>query len=128
MVSNVERRNTIQLQKVLDYLKSVKTHPNAETVYSKVKKDIPFITRATVYRNLNKLTEEGKICKLEINGEYRFDADCRIHEHLVCRECNKVMENFSLNEKMIKNFKSKKFSPTSVNVIFYGYCADCSKK
>jgi len=122
-------RKTIQMQKVFDYLKNVKTHPNAETIYSSVKKEIPSITRATVYRNLNKLVEQGEILRLEINGEFRFDADCNLHEHCVCRNCGKITEYFdkNLGENIMQNFRSKDFSPNSVNIIFYGLCNKCDK-
>ncbi len=126
----VQKRKTIQMQKILDYLSSVKTHPKAETVYKAVKKDIPSITLATVYRNLNKLAEDGMISKLEVNGEFRFDADCSLHEHCICKNCGEIFEYLDkkLPKKILKNFKSKKFSPTSVNVIFYGVCTKCKKK
>ena len=87
-------RNTEQRKKILEHLKSVHTHPTAETVYNAIKKDMPKITLATVYRNLNLLAEQGEIQRLEINKEYRYDACCNAHQHCVCEECGKVMETF----------------------------------
>ena len=123
-------RNTVQMQRVLDYLSKVKSHPNAESIYSQVKKDVPSITRATVYRNLNKLVDQRKVCRLEINGEFRFDADCDLHEHCVCKNCGKIIEytNKNFPKNLLKQFKSNKFSAESVNVIFYGLCYKCRKK
>jgi len=125
-----ETRNTVQMQKILDYLIKVKSHPNAETVYVNVKNAVPSITRATVYRNLHKLADEGKICRLEINGEYKFDADCSVHKHCVCKSCGKIFDYYDkhLSEKMLRDFKSKDFNPVSVNLIYFGYCTKCSKR
>jgi len=125
-----EGRNTVQMQKVMDFLLDTKSHPTAEMIYNHVKKDIPSITRATVYRNLSKLAEQGKICRLEINGEFRFDSDCNLHEHCVCRNCGKIMEytNKNFPGNLLNNFKSNEFSADSVNVIFYGLCRNCSKR
>ena len=125
----VEFRNTVQMQKVLDYLNSVKSHPTAETIYNQVKKDVPSITRATVYRNLSKLVEQNQISRLEINGEFRFDADCDLHEHCVCKKCGSISEyaDEKFPKNLLKKFKSKKFDAESVNVIFYGLCSNCKK-
>lgn len=130
LVVFLAERNTIQKQKVLDYLNSVKSHPNAESIYSHVKKDVPSITHATVYRNLNKLVEQRKISRLEINGEFRFDADCGLHEHCVCKNCGSIIEYADKNfpKNLLKKFKSNKFNADSVNVIFYGLCDKCRKK
>jgi Fe2+ or Zn2+ uptake regulation protein len=126
----VANRTTIQMQKVLDYLSKVKSHPNAETIYNQVKKDVPSITRATVYRNLNKLVKQGKILRLEINGEFRFDADCNLHEHCVCNECGKIIEYTDKNfpKNLLESFESKEFHAHSVNVIFYGLCNKCKRR
>lgn len=124
-----ENRNTVQMQKVFYFLSNLKTHPNAETIYSGVKKEIPSITRATVYRNLNKLVELGKVSRLEINGEFRFDADCNLHEHCICRNCGVIFEytNKNFPKDLLKRFKSSKFEADSVNVLFYGLCSGCGK-
>ena len=57
-------RQTIQKLKIMQHLHSVKTHPSAEMVYNAVKEEVPTITLATVYRNLNSLANAGKILKL----------------------------------------------------------------
>ena len=80
--------------RVLEYLLGVKTHPNAETVYNHVKKELPTITLATVYRNLNAMVEAGQIIRMEINNEYHYDADTRAHQHCICRSCGKIIDVF----------------------------------
>ena len=122
-------RNTIQMQKIFDYLKSVKTHPTAETIFNAVKKDIPSITLATVYRNLNKLSETGKILKLEINGEFRFDADTCFHQHVICKKCGKVRDFFNekISKNALKNFNLVDFDADSVSIKFYGSCKHCGE-
>ena len=120
-------RMTSQRIKILEYLKSVKTHPNAEDVYEHVKKDLPSITLATVYRNLNLLAEQGELLKLEINNEFRFDADMCYHQHCVCRKCGKIVDVFNkkISEYALKNFESKEFKASCVTVIFKGLCKKC---
>ena len=114
--------------KILDYLKGVKTHPSAEKIYSSVKKDIPSITLATVYRNLYKLEGQGLVSRFQAGGETRFDAEERTHQHFVCRKCGKISDVF--NEDISENALSsarKTINADSVEVTFKGLCTQCSK-
>ncbi|MBC7073854.1 transcriptional repressor, partial [Candidatus Parcubacteria bacterium] len=45
-------RLTSQKKIILDYLKSVRTHPSAEEIFEKVRKRLPQISLGTVYRIL----------------------------------------------------------------------------
>lgn len=122
-----EIRNTEQRKKILEYLKSVHNHPSAERVYNAIKKDIPKITLATVYRNLNLLAKQGEILRLEINKEYHYDAFTGKHCHCVCEKCGKITETFDseISEFALKKFKAKGFKTKSVNIIFKGCCKHC---
>lgn len=121
------QRNTNQRMKIFEHLKSIKTHPTAEMVYQAVRKDLPAISLATVYRNLNALSQEGKILKLEINGEYHFDGNICSHQHCICSRCGKVMDVFhrEISEYAMKKIRSRYFEPSCVNIMFAGFCRDC---
>ena len=67
----VHRRETPQRKAILSYLKSVKTHPNAEEVFRAVAGQYPNLTLATVYRNLNLMADQGRVLRFEINKEFR---------------------------------------------------------
>jgi len=123
----MKTRNTNQRLKVLGYLKSVKTHPTAEMVYNEVKKELPAITLATVYRNLNLLAEHGNILRLEINNEYRYDADTRHHQHCICKECGQIHDiyNKNISKNILSLFSLKNFKPQSVDIIYRGLCNKC---
>jgi len=118
---------TIQKLKILEYLKDVKTHPNAETIYNNIKKDVPTITLATVYRNLHTLAEEGVILKFKIDDEYRFDGQSSTHQHCVCRKCGKIIDNHQdeISRYAENKFSSDRFKPDCVNIIYIGLCSDC---
>ncbi|MFC2162183.1 transcriptional repressor [Candidatus Altiarchaeota archaeon] len=118
------RRSSIHRTKILDYLKSVRSHPTAGTVYENIKKQIPSITLATTYRNLNILTQEGFIEKLEINGEYRFDADTGSHIHCICEKCGKITDihQKDITEYAISHINHDRFKPNKVNITYNGEC------
>ena len=124
-------RNTKQKVEIYNFLKSVHSHPTAETVYKQILKKIPNITLATVYRNLNQLTQTKKILRLEINKEYRYDADIKQHQHCVCEKCGNIEDIFLNN---IQSYSNKKFQSdtqfelNNTEIIFKGICNKCQKK
>ncbi len=121
---------TNQKLKIMEHLKKVKTHPTAEMVYNAVSKDLPAISLATVYRNLNLLAEQGKILRLEINGEYHYDGFCDSHQHLVCTNCGKIIDlgKKEISDYAMKKIKSSDFEINSVKIMFYGVCKDCKEE
>lgn len=123
MVINKERRMTNQRLKVLEHLNGMDDHPTAEQVYREVKKELPAITLATVYRNLNKLASDGDIRKLEINHEYRFDSRSHSHIHIFCEKCGKIHD--IIDDNIMNDISSKvgkKFKVWDVNIIIRGSC------
>ena len=57
---------TRQRQIILEELRKVVTHPSADEVYEMVRKRLPRISLGTIYRNLEILSENGDIQKLEL--------------------------------------------------------------
>ena len=123
-------RTTNQRLKIIERLKSVKIHPTAEAVYERVRKELPAISLATVYRNLNRMAENGEILKLEIGNEFHFDGDMCMHQHCVCKKCGRIIDVFQkeLSEYAMKKADVKGFKPDCVNIIFRGYCNNCKKQ
>lgn len=121
------RRNTFQRIKVLEKLKAVKTHPKAEEVYTEVRKDLPTISLATVYRNLNLFAKEGQILRFEINGEYRYDGDVCGHQHLVCKSCGKIYDIFNneVNNYVKKHLEGNDFEIECIGIFIKGKCREC---
>ncbi|MEM4662469.1 MAG: transcriptional repressor, partial [Candidatus Diapherotrites archaeon] len=106
-----------------------KTHPTAEEVFDAVRKEIPSITLATVYRNLHKLADNGKILRFKINNEYRFDYDRNRPVHLVCRKCNRIFDYSDdfLCDELISKLKPSDFKVETVVVCIEGLCKECSQ-
>jgi len=126
----IKLRNTTQRIKIKEHLRSVKNHPTAEMIYNEVKKDLPSITLATTYRNLNKMADENEIYRLEIQNKSRFDGNVELHQHCVCKECGKIYDLFKkdISEYALKEFDLEEFTPDQVNIIYYGYCKKCKEE
>lgn len=87
-----------QRQCIIENLKNGKDHPTAESLYLDLKKEMPNIGIATVYRNLSELCEEGMVLKIKSNiGPDRFDGNVMPHIHFICEKCGKVDDVF-INE------------------------------
>ena len=84
-------RMTRQRRVILEELKKVCTHPTADVVYQIVRRRLPEISLGTVYRNLEILSENGMIRKLELGGtRRRYDGNTEMHHHIRCVRCGKV--------------------------------------
>ena len=123
------QRNTIQCSLVLETVNRLHCHCTADEVYNTIVKDHPTVSRATVYRNLNRLSETGKIRKIEIpGGPDRFDHQRHEHYHVKCVECGQVfdvdMDYIADLEDKIKDTRGFQF--TGHNIIFTGICPECS--
>lgn len=78
-------RYTAQRAAVFDYLERVKTHPTAEDVYRGVRRRLPRISLATVYKALEALVDAGLATKLT-NGDGSARYDCRGEDHYHLRD------------------------------------------
>lgn len=84
-------RMTIQRRIILEEVKKVKSHPTADEVHSLVRKKIPKISLGTIYRNLERMTEDSQIRRLEWSGtQRRYDGNLSDHHHLRCLICGEV--------------------------------------
>lgn len=127
----MERRNTIQREIVLNAVRSLKNHATADEIYAFIGKEYPGIGRGTVYRNLQILSEEGRIRKIEVpGGSARFDHNCTVHGHMKCIRCQKIfdveLEPDLDFRKMIRNAYEMKI--LDYDLCFKGICKTCQAK
>ena len=127
ITNNKKDRLTPQKKTIIDYLMSVSTHPTAEEVYCAVKKKLPRISLGTVYRNLNKLKQSGKIKEIDcrVCGVTRYDGDISSNDHFLCEKCDKM---FDIKRSVNLNNKIKIGKIKNYQIYFYGICKKCSKK
>ena len=84
---------THQRMEIFRELASTTAHPDAETIYERVRQRVPAISLDTVYRNLRTLEQHGMIRNVSTTDHRsRFDADMRAHHHFVCTECGRIQD------------------------------------
>jgi Fur family peroxide stress response transcriptional regulator len=82
-------------QRYLTYrtIVSLDGNPTPEEVFEAVRKNIPSISLATVYKNIDTLVDHGMLRDVSPNyGSRRVDSTFRPHDHFVCRVCRKVID------------------------------------
>ena len=127
----MQLRMTNQREIILRELKNSKQHLSADELYDRVKRIMPRISLATVYRNLEILSEAKIIGKLEISGrQKRFDFDVSDHDHIYCVVCHKV-DNLSIERDAVATERMNGaggYAITGYRVEIVGICPECQKK
>jgi len=84
---------THQRTEVFRELAGSEEHPDAETVYQRVRGRVSALSRDTVYRTLATLEALGLIHRAEaLTGAARYDANTDRHHHFVCKVCGRVKD------------------------------------
>lgn len=126
MVNNT--RHSKQREAVLALLRSTKTHPTAEWLYSRLKDEFPGLGLATVYRNLRLFEQQGLLQRIDVgDGFDHFDADTRNHYHFFCTECRNVididMPCIEFENELPGGLVAKRHQ-----LVFFGECNMCKKE
>lgn len=129
MISDThQRKRSKQRDKVLDVVRSTKSHPTADWVFHEVRKELPNVSLATVYRNLNLLAASGEINEVLCDGQLRFDANKNEHFHFICRSCKGI---FDIDETRVASpdFKLPRgYVVQDLRIDFYGICPACQSR
>ena len=122
---------TVQRRVLLKALQETRSHPTAEDLLGMVRGDLPKVSLGTVYRNLDVLTRDGVVRKLEsAQGHARFDADLRPHQHVRCEACGAVDDVFGVKPERIglPQRSEHGFAIRELKIEFIGLCADCQQE
>ncbi len=119
---------TVQRRVVLEEVKKVKTHPSADEVYLAVRRRLPDISMATVYRNLETLAEHGLIRRLwEVSAPRRYDGILEQHYHVVCDRCGRVddVRLEAVNGFLEDARRASDYDVQGYRLEFHGLCPSC---
>lgn len=86
-------RYTRQRAAVLACLRSVHGHPTAEQVFAAVRRQLPHISLATVYKALEALVDARLANRIAgDHGPTRYDGRSEPHYHLRCQNSGEVID------------------------------------
>jgi Fur family ferric uptake transcriptional regulator len=89
-------RLTSQRQAIIDTVFNTEEHFTAEQLLEWSRERDRSVSRATVYRTLPLLTESGLVREMDFGKDYKFYdpnyADHPNHNHIICQDCEKIVE------------------------------------
>ena len=124
----MKRRETKQREAILGIMRNTRSHPTADDVYCEVRKDIPNISKGTVYRNLQVLQEMGLVTELNLNGTVsRFEVRRGNHYHFRCEKCDRVFDvDLHVDQHLDRQVSCRTGFKVSYHQLeFRGLCNDC---
>ena len=108
---------------VLEYLMAHKTHPTVEEVYDALIKNVPTLSKTSVYNTLHLLAENEIILEITIDPtKVRYDADTSLHGHFKCESCMNVWD-FAVGQ--VQTSLSKEVDIKTKEIYFTGLCEKC---
>ncbi|MFH1209460.1 MAG: transcriptional repressor [archaeon] len=116
----------------LGKLSKLRIHPTASELYVEIRKKLPRISLGTVYRNLEDLSKEGQIVKVNCNSFCRFDIHNEKEKyHVICRRCEKVFDikqpiKISFDKEAFE--KETGFKVLDLRINICGICKNCKNK
>src|SRR5436189_3100455 len=126
-------RVTTQRQTIIDTVFSTEEHFTAEQLLEWSRAKDPSISRATVYRTLPLLTESGLVREMDFGKDYKFYdpnyADHPNHNHIICNDCEKIVEFESDRLERLENEISHRlgFEVKSQRLQITGRCEELKK-
>ena len=122
---------TVQRRTILEVLAGRKDHPTADQVWEAVRARMPGVSRTTVYRVLDTFVRLGVAVKAPHMGPaVRFDPRTERHHHLVCRECDRVIdvESPTFDTIRLPDTRRTGFQVDDFSIHIRGVCADCRRR
>lgn len=117
---------TKQRQLILEAVRATNSHPTADELFQMIRRKLLTISLATVYRNLNFLSDIGEIRKLSMPGmPDRFDWRLDPHDHMVCDDCGQVVD-FALSGDLKQQIAQACGAQVAgYTLVAHGACAHC---
>ena len=121
---------TVQRRVIFTALLERDDHPSVDQIFDDVKGRIPGVSRTTVYRTLETLTDLGLARRANhFEALARFDGNMKQHHHLVCTVCGKVsdFQDPGLTIGGLPDVRRSGFVLFDYSIYFEGYCVDCKR-
>lgn len=126
-------KSTKQRDIIVKTFLQTQDHIDIHSLYQKVRETFPNLGYATVYRTMKLLKECGVACERHFGTRYAVyepSSDHAHHDHLICLECNKIVEFENKSIERLQEQVAKKYNYTLLHHKheLYGHCKDCKEK
>ncbi len=111
--------------RILTYLAEKKNHPSADQIYQDLHKEIPTLSKTTVYNTLKLFFEKGAAIQILINeNETRYDADISRHGHFECLNCRQIFD-LRMDDSEVHLQELTGYQVMESHFYFKGLCPSC---
>ena len=119
---------SLQRIKIYQYLLRNRIHPRVEDIYSELVKEIPTLSKTTVYSTLSLFASKGIASKLMIeDGEVRYDVNTDPHGHFKCIKCGRIYD-IEIKPDIFNYISTDEHKPMEYHFYVIGICKDCLQK
>ena len=121
---------THQRQVLYETMQAMQGHPSPEEIYAAVKRQIPSVSLATVYKNIHLFVQSGVFSQLSMHhGPLRVEMNKDAHHHLVCSICKGVTDvgEDELGLQAPRERLANGFAVERLSVDVIGVCAACQR-
>lgn len=125
-LKNKNIRLSHQRLKVLEYINNHRNHPTVEQIYTELHKEIPTLSKTTVYNTLNMLIDAKLVKPISIDdNEARYDIVTENHGHFKCESCGSIFD-FDIDIDSLLSKDLKDFQISHKDIYFKGVCPKCN--
>ncbi len=115
---------------ILEVVCASDVHPTAACVYRRVRKRLPRVSLATVYRNLRVLAAEGFLAERADAAGMRFDGNTAPHDHFTCLACGRLYDVPARSDRAVR---ARVAAHTGFEILdhrteYYGRCGACRRQ
>lgn len=111
--------------RIYRYLVENRTHPTVDQIYSDLQKELPTLSKATIYNTLKLFSDKGIAKTMTIEEkEARFDVLEDNHGHFKCKKCGNIYD-FKIDIDDLVAADLDGFKIDQKDVYFKGICTGC---
>jgi Fur family transcriptional regulator, ferric uptake regulator len=125
------QRYTTQQRDMVHYIFSKHNHFDADELIDEIKQEGFRVSRATVYRTLNKLVDAGLLRRINLGTRtvYEHDYGYAQHDHVLCEQCGTMIEfqNPQLEELIRDVCEQHQVQYQGHTFVIRGVCANCNR-
>ena len=134
LISALKERNfrlTPQRVELVRLIAVSEGHPSASELFTKIKRQFPTMSHATVYKTLTILKEMNQVLEIDLRDDSHYDGNrLQPHPHLICVKCNKIMDGELVldQESLRKLEQASGYKILRSQISLYGLCPDCKEE